>query len=292
VIILILSVGGWGTEHTSTLDTVNNLANLYAARGKMVEAEMMCQRALSGYEKAWGPEHTSTLSTVNNLANLYRDQGKMAEAEKMYQRALAGYETALGRDHTATLETVKNLAEFYADQGMQDRAEDMFKRAFQGYEKIFGTHHERTSEILQAFLDLDLNRQVTSQRKPDLQEGKADLDTLENTSTLTQPGAGVDHPYQSLSSKVNQIVLQDLLMDDADSKISLGVEWDLPAFLHQGCLSGESIATLLILTTNGHHDQVTTCSQYLSWRWPQLGSLFIEFLDRPARTEEITINSK
>ncbi len=35
----------WGPEHTSTLDTVNNLGNLYRDQGKMKEAEDMFQRA-------------------------------------------------------------------------------------------------------------------------------------------------------------------------------------------------------------------------------------------------------
>jgi Tfp pilus assembly protein PilF len=42
----------WGPEHTSTLATVNNLASLYAAQGKLVEAEQMYQRALQGKKKA------------------------------------------------------------------------------------------------------------------------------------------------------------------------------------------------------------------------------------------------
>ncbi|SLM38378.1 beta transducin-like protein het-e4s [Lasallia pustulata] len=78
----------WGPEHTSTLDTVNNLGLLYKDQGKMAEAEAM--------EKAWGPEHTSTLDTVNNLGILYAAQGKMAEAEAMYRRALEGSEKAWG----------------------------------------------------------------------------------------------------------------------------------------------------------------------------------------------------
>ena len=36
----------WGPEHTSTLDTVNNLGNLYRNQGKLDEAEKMYQRAL------------------------------------------------------------------------------------------------------------------------------------------------------------------------------------------------------------------------------------------------------
>ena len=42
----------WGAEHTSTLDTVNNLAVLYSDQGKMAEAEAMYMRALKGKEKA------------------------------------------------------------------------------------------------------------------------------------------------------------------------------------------------------------------------------------------------
>src|SRR5260370_26025349 len=84
----------WGTEHTSTLDTVNNLGNLYSDQGRHKDAEMMYKRALAGYEKAWGTEHTSTLDTVNNLGFLYVAQGRHKDAEMMYKRALAGYEKA------------------------------------------------------------------------------------------------------------------------------------------------------------------------------------------------------
>jgi Tetratricopeptide repeat len=38
----------WGVEHTSILNTVNNLGVLYANHGKMAEAEEMDVRALQG----------------------------------------------------------------------------------------------------------------------------------------------------------------------------------------------------------------------------------------------------
>jgi tetratricopeptide (TPR) repeat protein len=62
-----------GPDHTSTINTVRNLGNLYRNQGKLVEAEKMYQRALQGYEKALGADHTSTLDTVSNLGNLYHD---------------------------------------------------------------------------------------------------------------------------------------------------------------------------------------------------------------------------
>ena len=45
--------------------------NFYCDQGRLKDAEMMYNRALTGYEKALGPEHTSTLNTLNNLGNLY-----------------------------------------------------------------------------------------------------------------------------------------------------------------------------------------------------------------------------
>jgi tetratricopeptide (TPR) repeat protein len=44
-----------GPEHTSTLDTIIYLGNLYSNQGKLVKAEQMYQRALQGYKKALGP---------------------------------------------------------------------------------------------------------------------------------------------------------------------------------------------------------------------------------------------
>lgn len=80
-----------GLDHTSTLQTVNNLGNLYIHQGKLKEAEEMFQRALKGKEKALGPDHTSTLATVGNLGNLYANQDKLKEAEEIYQRARRMY---------------------------------------------------------------------------------------------------------------------------------------------------------------------------------------------------------
>ena len=44
-----------GPDHTSTLDTVNNLGILYGDQGKLAEAEQMYGRALAGKEKSASP---------------------------------------------------------------------------------------------------------------------------------------------------------------------------------------------------------------------------------------------
>ncbi len=60
-----------GAEHTSTLNTINNLGLLHATQGQLVEREEMYLRPLAGRERVMGREARATLDTVYNLDNLY-----------------------------------------------------------------------------------------------------------------------------------------------------------------------------------------------------------------------------
>lgn len=46
-----------GREHTSTLDTVNNLDLLFASQNAVNGAREMYVRALAGYETVFGVDH-------------------------------------------------------------------------------------------------------------------------------------------------------------------------------------------------------------------------------------------
>ena len=59
-----------GPNHTSTLDTVNNLGVLYRDQGKLAQAEQMYRRALMGFQKSLGLEHPSTVLVMNNMKKL------------------------------------------------------------------------------------------------------------------------------------------------------------------------------------------------------------------------------
>ncbi|CAH0020139.1 unnamed protein product [Clonostachys rhizophaga] len=146
----------WGPEHTSTLDTVNNLGFLYANQSRWKEAEDMYHRALQGYEKALGPEHTSTLDTVNNIGLLYKSQGRLKEAEDMYNRALQGYEKALGvlivDTYPPALNTLENLGDLLRDVGRLEEAQKYYLRAEGGVRLVYGSEsekHRRLSSKLQ-----------------------------------------------------------------------------------------------------------------------------------------------
>lgn len=93
-----------GEDHTSTLDTVNNLGNLYRAQGKLDKAETMYTQALKGYTKAVGPEVISTyvpaLNTLWALGSLSDSLGCVENARAWYSKALWGYEKVFGERHT------------------------------------------------------------------------------------------------------------------------------------------------------------------------------------------------
>ena len=89
-----------GPDHTSTLETINNLGLLYADQDKLDEAEEMYQRALQGYEKALGLENVAryrpALITIWNLGDLFAAQGHVDKAKEMYSRACTGFQALLG----------------------------------------------------------------------------------------------------------------------------------------------------------------------------------------------------
>ena len=98
-----------GPDHTSTLDTVNNLGSLYPDQGKLGEAERMYERALAGNEKSLQPKTIPALKTVSNLARLYRDQGKTNEAEKMFQNMDKRPQSLRRRDRLKSLLRLKSI---------------------------------------------------------------------------------------------------------------------------------------------------------------------------------------
>jgi tetratricopeptide (TPR) repeat protein len=89
-----------GPDHTSTLDTVNNLGLLYADQGKLAEAEKMYIRALQGYEEALGaglvPSYLPALNTMIAFGDLYSQTHRNNMAKVMYTRALSGYTAVQG----------------------------------------------------------------------------------------------------------------------------------------------------------------------------------------------------
>ena len=130
-----------GPDHLDVARSLSNLAALFQAQGRYLEAEPPLKRALAIREKALGPEHPDLTTSLNNLASLYRAQDRYAEAEPVFQRALVIREKAFGPDHPATATSLNNLAEPDWAQGRFAEAEPLFKRALAIREKALGQDH-------------------------------------------------------------------------------------------------------------------------------------------------------
>jgi tetratricopeptide (TPR) repeat protein len=110
-----------GPKHTSTLDTVNNLGNLYLDKGKLGKAEEMYMRAMQGYEEALEPETLSryrpALRNWWSLAALFAARGEVAKAKSMYVKALSGYQALLGPSSSQCLQLESALSSLQEPQG-------------------------------------------------------------------------------------------------------------------------------------------------------------------------------
>jgi tetratricopeptide (TPR) repeat protein len=100
----------FGPQDPRLATSLNNLAALYYAQGKLQEALPLLQRSLAIREKALGPDHPDVALSLNNLAELYRAQGKLQKALPLYQRSLAIAEKALGPNHPNVATVLANYA--------------------------------------------------------------------------------------------------------------------------------------------------------------------------------------
>jgi len=60
----------WDVEHTSTLDTIKNLRNLYKDQDKLAKAKKMFEQMLKGFKKIYGVNHSQVLVAISNLSLL------------------------------------------------------------------------------------------------------------------------------------------------------------------------------------------------------------------------------
>jgi serine/threonine protein kinase/lipopolysaccharide biosynthesis regulator YciM len=133
-----------GADHPETLDTKNNLAQLYYDQGKYERAEPLWQEALEASTARLGAEHHNTLVSKLNLATLYVAQGKYDRAETLFQEGLQALTAELGADHPETLACKHNLAALYKDQGKHDQAETLLREVVQGLTAKLGADHPNT----------------------------------------------------------------------------------------------------------------------------------------------------
>ena len=133
-----------GNAHPDTLASMNNLAILLKAQGKLSKAEPLYRDALRCRRETLGDTHPDTLTSMNNLASLLSDQGKLSEAEPLCRDALCCRREALGETHPDTLTSMNNLATLLSDQGKLSEAEPLCRDALCCSRETLGETHPDT----------------------------------------------------------------------------------------------------------------------------------------------------
>lgn len=75
-----------GSEHESTLRTLQNLKICYEDQGKFAEAEALSLQELESFKYIPDGQKTSAqLNYIYNLGYIYLNLGRLAESEAMFQ---------------------------------------------------------------------------------------------------------------------------------------------------------------------------------------------------------------
>ena len=90
-------------------ESLDNLAQVYAAQGNHTSAQDLYQRALEVYHLSVGEQHPGAAITLNNLAKLNQQMGNLTDAESLYRQALEVYRATLGEEHPFFLAARENL---------------------------------------------------------------------------------------------------------------------------------------------------------------------------------------
>ena len=102
--------------------TLNNLANVLLAEGRVAQAEPLARRGLSILENALGPDHPRVAVSASNLADILRARKDYLSARRLYERALTIDERAFGPKHREVAADIENLAGLLEEMGLPDQA--------------------------------------------------------------------------------------------------------------------------------------------------------------------------
>ena len=175
------------------LTSMNNVAVLLQAQGKLAEAESLLRQTLEQLKARFGADHGNFLRSQNSLACLLQNQGKYPEARRLYLQTVEAQRRTLGSDHLDTIATLENLATLLYEEDELESAEPLMHEAVVVRRRVLGDMH---TDTLRSFNNLSLLLQKqgkTAQAEPLLRQtfagqkrtlGDYHIETLTSMSNL------------------------------------------------------------------------------------------------------------
>lgn len=133
---LSLSEKSYGDGHELVAVSLNNLAKVYGATGKISDAEKLYRRALAIYEKLLGPDSLNGAAILDSLGYLELVARHDPDgAEALFRRGVEIREKVLGAGHEDTLRSIDNLLAVYYEKGDVAKAEPLLRQVVEAREK-------------------------------------------------------------------------------------------------------------------------------------------------------------
>lgn len=133
-----------GKDHLETIGARNDLAAAYLGSGRVEDAVLWFERALTDAQRILGSDHPDTLVTEGNLAAGYLAAGRVDEAVALFEKTVTDRARVLGELHESTLAARNGLARAYHAVGDVTRSVALFEQIAADQELSFGEDHPRT----------------------------------------------------------------------------------------------------------------------------------------------------
>jgi CHAT domain-containing protein len=127
--------------HEILATSLNNVAVLLQAQGKLAEAERISRDALIMSKRVFKGDHAGVAMSLNTLALALAAQGKLADAEPLYRDALAMTRRLFRGDHPYVATGLNNLAKLLQAQGKLAEAEKLHRQGLAMTRRLFRGDH-------------------------------------------------------------------------------------------------------------------------------------------------------
>ena len=133
-----------GTEHPSTLISMNNLAVTLQAQGELEKAREIHEKVLEKRRRLLGAEHPDTIASMGNLATTLHAQGELEKAREILTGVLEKRRQIFGVEHPKTLTSMGNLASTLHSQGELEKAREIQEKKLGITRRVLGGAHPDT----------------------------------------------------------------------------------------------------------------------------------------------------
>jgi TonB family protein len=213
--------------HKLIVDSLTNLAELYAAKHDYGTARDYYQRVLAIYEQSPPPNRVQVAQALNHAGYFSYQNFDFERAEKYFQRALALREELAGAESVETARAAFNLAEFYRLRGEDSKAEPLYVKSIETLGKALGPGDDEVAHALDRFSCLyyatnrweklkEIRQQFTFMREQDVRT--VDKGDVLNGRAISLPKP--DYPREAMQHRVSGTVVVRVKIDERGNVIS------------------------------------------------------------------------